>query len=114
MRRKDKEAILSLIIFMMLILYTGGLKAVWSFICNMFEVVWYFFIMLNSVAIEITDDSIITLLLKASITFGIVGIILEAINAPRGKIGSIFGKTLFWVVGFPVSIILNFISSLIL
>ena len=113
MRKKDKEAILSLIIFMLLIFYTGGLKAVWNFICNMFEVAWYFFVMLNSVAIEITDDSIITLLLKSSITFGIVGIILEVINAPRGKFGSIFGKALFWAVGFPVSIILNFIGSLI-
>ena len=114
MRRKDKEAILSLIIFVLLIFYTGGLKAVWDFICNIVQVVWYFFIMLNTVAMEITNDSIITLLLKSSITFGIVGIILEVINAPRGKIGSIFGKTLFWAVGFPVSIILNFISSLLL
>ncbi|MGE5456560.1 MAG: hypothetical protein ACM3O4_05620 [Ignavibacteriales bacterium] len=113
MRKKDKEAIFSLIIFMLFVFYTGGLKAVWVFICNMVQVVWLFFIMLNSVAIEATNDSIITLLLKSSITFGIVGIILEAINAPRGKVGSIFGKALFWVVGFPVSIILNFIGSLI-
>lgn len=113
MRKRDKETIFSLIIFMLLALYNGGIKAVWNFICNMSEVVWLSFIMLNRVAIETTSDSIITLSLKSSITFIIVGILLEVINAPRGKFGSVIGKALFWIVGFPVSIMLNFVGSLI-
>jgi hypothetical protein len=80
---------------------------------NLVTVFWWMLGLLNSIALQLIGDSILTLLLKTSITYFIVGLILIICNIPRGKLGHLIGKTLFWIVGFVVVFVLNIIAGLV-
>ena len=113
MKKKDREIIPGLIVFTVFVFYASGIDGVFTFWHNLAVSIWGALCIFNQITLGIVGDSILTLTFKSSITFLIVGIIIEIINAPRGKFGHYLGKGLFWVVGLPVSFILNFIGSLL-
>lgn len=114
MRKKDKEAIISLILLIGIIFHFQGLNGVIEFIKNIGISFWSVLKMLNQITVQMTDDTVLALMFSSSITFVLVGIVLEIFNIPRGKFGKIFGKISFWLIGFPVSFVLNIIGRLIL
>ena len=116
MKRRNhniKETIISLSIIIIITYYTSGIDTVWKFLCNLVEAMWGVLCIYNQVILGIAGNSVLALVFKSSITFFAVGIILEAFNLPKGKIGHYLGKGLFWLVGLPVSLILNLLGSLL-
>lgn len=109
MKKRDREAIASMVILLIIVFATQGITGVFDFIINMATMFWAMLIMLNQVSVGLTGDTVLVLIFSTTITFGIVGIILELLNIPRGTFGHYFGKFAFWLVGFPVSFILNFL-----
>ena len=91
----------------------NGVDAVMNYIENLFSSVWFILVMMNNITVPFLGDSVLSLIFGSFITFSIVGLILELFNIPRGKFGHYFGKTVFWLVGIPVSFVLNQISKLI-
>lgn len=113
MKRKDKETLVSLILIIGIIFYFKGLNGVLEFIKNLSSAFWSVLKMLNLITVQSTGDTILTLIFSSSITFMIVGIILELFNIPKGKFGRLFGKVSFWLIGIPISFILNILGRLI-
>ena len=112
-KRKDKESLVSLILIIGIIFYFKGLNGVLEFIKNLSIAFWSVLKMLNLITVQSTGDTILTLIFSSSITFMIVGIILELFNIPKGKFGILFGKVSFWLIGIPISFILNILGRLI-
>ena len=113
MKKKDKEILISLILFMGIIFYFKGFNGIFDFIKNLSIAFWSALKMLNLITIQFTGDTILTLIFSSGITFMIVGFMLELFNIPKGKFGSLFGKGAFWLIGMPVSFFLNIIGRLI-
>ena len=113
MKRKDKESLVSLILIIGIIFYFKGLNGVLEFIKNLSIAFWSVLKMLNLITVQSTGDTILTLIFSSIITFMIVGIILELFNIPKGKFGRLFGKVSFWLIGIPISFILNVLGRLI-
>lgn len=107
------KEIKSVIIIFVFLLLTKGFYSAFKFIGDLFNMILSLFAMLNQVFLNLKGDYITTLIFGTGITFAIVGFILDAINAPRGKVGSLFGKGLFWLIGIPVSFALNFFGKII-
>ena len=63
---------------------------------------------------NINEVSILSYTLKYFITFPIVGLILSKIGSPRGKEGHIIGKILYFLIGYLVCLILDYIAYLVL
>lgn len=103
----------SAIIIFFILWYTKGINVAIEFVIKLFNTVLSLFGLLNQITLTLNGDYITTLIFGTGITFVIAGFIMGAINAPRGKIGSLFGKGLFWLVGIPVSFALNFIAKII-
>lgn len=69
---------------------------------------------INLILIEIFDESILTIFFKYGITFTIVGIILAKLGSPRGKKGHYIGKTLYAIIGYIISKLLNNLPKILL
>ncbi len=69
--------------------------------------------MFNSILVSFYDTTILNVMFKYFITFPIVGIILMHFGSPRGKEGHWIGKILYFIVGYGIGFILDFISRLI-
>ena len=50
---------------------------------------------------------------KYFITFPIAGVLLMRLGSPRGKKGHQLGKVLYFMVGYVIGLVLDFISGLI-
>lgn len=70
--------------------------------------------MFNSIMVSLYDTTILNIMFKYCITFPIVGLILMIIGSPRGKEGHWVGKILYFIVGYGVGFVLDFVSNLIL
>ena len=66
-----------------------------------------------SILVSFYDTTILNVMFKYFITFPIVGIILMHLGSPRGKEGHWIGKILYFIVGYGIGFILDFISRLI-
>ena len=110
MRRKDRETIISLILMICIIFYFNGLNGVLKFFKNLSITFWSVLKMLNLITVQTNGDTILTLTFSSGITFMIVGILLELFNITKGTFGRYFGKISFWLIGMPVSFILNIIG----
>ena len=88
----------------------GGIIAVWDFIVLILETLWLILYNINNITTLINGDSVLTIILKSSITFSLVGVLLEYLNIRRGKFGYFFGKISNWLIGFPVAIVLNIVA----
>ena len=69
--------------------------------------------MLNSILVSFYDTTILNIMFKYFITFPIVGVILMMLGSPRGKEGHWIGKILYFIVGYGIGFILDFISKLL-
>ena len=69
--------------------------------------------MFNSILVSFYDTTILNVMFKYFITYPIVGIILMKLGSPRGKEGHWIGRVLYFIVGYGIGIILDFISGLI-
>ena len=69
--------------------------------------------MFNSILVSFYNTTILNVMFKYFITFPIVGIILMRLGSPRGKEGHWIGKILYFIVGYGIGFILDFISRLI-
>ena len=84
----------------------GGLKYAIDVFYQMFKTI-------NTVLVSLNQDSILTMLFCYIISFTIVGVILLRIGSPKGKEGHFIGKLLYFIIGYGVSVILDFISRII-
>lgn len=108
-----KEFFKTIIIICGISFVLSGWDAALNTFCFLMKVCWDILKLINQITIQINGDYLITNLFKTSITFAIVGILLELLCIKRGKFGKFFGKTAFWLVGYPVAFVLNQISKLI-
>lgn len=69
--------------------------------------------MFNSILVSFYDTTILNVMFKYFITFPIVGVILTMLGSPRGKEGHWIGKILYFIVGYGIGFLLDFISKLI-
>lgn len=69
--------------------------------------------MFNSILVSFYDTTILNIMFKYFITFPIVGVILMMLGSPRGKEGHWIGKILYFIVGYGIGFILDFISKLL-
>lgn len=102
-----------ILFILVLVYYSGGFEAVGEIIKSFTMVTGIVLSSINSFTLSLYDSSIVDILLRTSIVFILAGLILDLFNISKGRSGSIFGKFLFWLIGIPVSIILNFIASFI-
>lgn len=101
-----KRIHLSNLFILISILYFNGFKST----CSMF---YQTFKYMNSFLIQLYNTSVLSVYFKYCITFPIVGIILTLFGSLRGKEGYIIGKLLYFIVGYSVCIVLDFISKFI-
>ena len=69
--------------------------------------------MFNSILVLFYDTTILNVIFKYFITFSLVGVILLMLGSPRGKEGHWIGKILYFIVGYGIGFILDFISKLL-
>ena len=69
--------------------------------------------MFNSILVSFYDTTILNVMFKYFTTFSIVGVILMLLDSPREKEGHWIGKVLYFIVGYGIGVILDFISKLI-
>ena len=69
--------------------------------------------MFNSILVSFYDTTILNVMFKYFITFPIVGVLLMMLGSPMGKEGHWIGKILYFVVGYGIGFLLDFISKLI-
>ena len=113
MKIKVKEVLISLILLICIAFCFNGLNGVLKLIKNLC-ITWLSVLkMLNLITVNFTGDSILTLIFSSGITFIIVGILLELFNITKWDLGRFFGRISFWLIGIPVSIVLNIIGRLI-
>ena len=69
--------------------------------------------MFNSILVSFYDTTILNVIFKYFITFPLVGVILMMLGSPRGKEGHWIGRILYFIVGYGIGFILDFISKLL-
>ena len=104
--KRTSKDLFSLIVIVSLIIYCNGL----SYAVNLFYQLLKLF---NSIFIQLSNTSILTIVFKYCITYPIVGVILTAIGSPRGKEGHYIGKILYFIVGYLVGFVLDHISYIV-
>ena len=84
---------------------------------ELLSIIWMVFVwlckMLNLVIFSLTGGSIITAIFGVSLTTALVKLAFFISNAPRGNTGFLLGKVYFWVLSFIVTILLNYVGSII-
>jgi hypothetical protein len=102
------------ILLLIFIYIGGGLTALLNFSNDLATIILELLKIINIVSMSYNGVHVLVLLFSTTVTFLLVGIILEEINSPRGRTGSYFGKLLFWLIGIPVSLILNTIILILI
>ncbi len=106
MSKRKANDLVSLIVISALLIHTCGLKYTLDLYFQMLK-------MFNTILLQLTNTSVLTVIFKYCITFPIVGIILSAIEFPRGKKGRYIGKGFYFVVGYFVGFVLDSIAKII-
>lgn len=108
---------LRFIILLFLIIYTGFKSDGFNGVLTCFEtlgcIMCEWLKLLNIASIYITGDSILTHFFFYYIVYTIVGLIFELFNIKKGYFGRLFGNATYWIIGIPVSFILNYFSSML-
>lgn len=113
MSNADKKTLLGFGFLLYCVYLKDGIKGVFLAIKEIFISTWDFICLFNFASIQITGDSILVSLYTTPITFTIVGFVLELLHIKKGKFGKYFGKLLFYIIGIPVSFVLNLIAIVI-
>lgn len=97
--------------------YTGfqsnGISGMFTNFKNLVYTLWELLSFFNIVSVNITGDGILTGFFLHYIVYALVGFVFELFNIKKGYFGKLFGKAAYWIVGIPVSFILNFFSSML-
>ena len=111
MRKKGKHAIFLFVLILLLMFFNQDFS--YDFFKSFTILILAIFQFMNLFSVGLIGDSVLTLIFKTAITFVVVGIVLEVFSIPKGTFGKWFGKGAFWLIGLPVSFILNILSKLI-
>ncbi len=95
----------SLMVFFVALVYIFGFKYTLDLVFQVLK-------LLNSVLLQFTNTSILTVMCKHYIVFSIVGIILCIIGT-RVKEGHLMGKVLYFIVGYIIGFVLNLLAKII-
>lgn len=106
MSKRKANDLASLIVLSGILIHTFGLKYTLDLFYQMFK-------LFNSVSMQLTNTSVLTAMFKYCIAFPIVGIILTAIGSPRGKEGHIIGKVLYFIVGYIIGFVFDYIAKIV-
>jgi len=106
MSKRKANNLASLIVLSGILIHTFGLKYTLDLFYQMFK-------LFNSVLMQLTNTSVLTAMFKYCIAFPIVGIILTAIGSPRGKEGHIIGKVLYFIVGYIIGFVFDYIAKIV-
>ena len=108
---------MKLIIMLFLIGYVGfksnGISGVFINFKNLGYIVLELLKFLNIVSVNINGDGILTGFFLYYIVYTFVGFVFELFNVKKGCFGKLFGKATYWIIGIPVSFILNYFSSIL-
>lgn len=108
---------MKLIIMLCLIAYAGfkidGINGIFNNFQILGTTMWETLKMMNVISFEITNDGILTDFFKYYIAYFLVGLLFEVFNIKKGYFGKVFGKISYWIMGIPVSIVLNLFSNLL-
>lgn len=113
MSKADKKSLLGIGFLLYFVYKKNGIKGVFWALKEIFISAWNFICLLNFTSVQITGDSILVALYSTPITFAIVGFVFEILHIKKGKFGKYFGKLLFYIIGIPISFILNLIAIVI-
>ena len=94
------------LILLLSIIYVHGIKNT----ASMFYMVIKF---LNSIVVALCNISVLTYIFKYGITYSIVGIIFTLIGSPREKEGHIIGKVLYFIVGYFIAFLLDYLADIL-
>ena len=106
-----------LIIMLLLIIYNGfsndGIVGIFANLNVLLMMLKKLLGLVNIFIVNITGDGILTNLFFHYVVYIIVGLVLELFNIKKGCFGKLFGKAAYWIIGIPVSFILNYFSTVI-
>lgn len=104
-------------IILILIICTGfrndGIAGIFENLNTLLIIVKELLGLLNIFTVNITGDGILTDFFLHYIVYALVGFVLELFNVKKGCFGKLFGKAAYWIIGIPVSFILNYFSSIL-
>ena len=92
--------------------YSNGIEGALTNLKSLVSVFWQLLIFLNATIVKITGDGILTNFFLHYIVYALVGLLFEFFSIKKGCFGKLFGKVSYWIIGIPVSIILNYLSLL--
>ena len=92
---------------------SNGFNGVFELFRQLFVIIFGILKIMNVFSLFATGDSIFTKIFSGYFIYVCVGFLFELVNIKNGCFGKIFGKVSYWIVGFPVSALLNWISTLI-
>jgi len=92
---------------------SDGINGLFTNFKNLGYTMWGVLRMLNVVSINISGDGILTNFFLHYIVYVLVGLVFELVNMKKGCFGKLFGKAAYWIIGIPVSFVLNYFSSLL-
>lgn len=108
---------MKLIMILFLIGYAGfqsnGISGMFTNFKNLGYTLWELLKFFNVVSVNITGDGILTGFFLHYIVYTLVGFAFELFNVKKGCFGKLFGKSAYWIIGIPVSFILNYFSSIL-
>lgn len=107
MSRRKTNDVAGLIIIALVLIKYKGFKISINLLYQMFN-------LFNTILLQFSNTSILSLIFKYCITFPIVGIILSFLGSPRGKEGHIIGKILYFIIGYVVGFVFDGISCMVL
>ncbi|MEG1351113.1 MAG: hypothetical protein RSC85_01365 [Bacilli bacterium] len=88
MRKFDTTSIIVLSVFLISVWVKDGFDAFWKIVRDIFMIMCACIVGINQIIVVFFGDSVCTLIFKSSITFAIVGLILELLCISRGHLAS--------------------------
>lgn len=92
---------------------SNGINGIFSNFKDLGFTIWELLKFINFTYETITGDGLLTGLVSHYIVYFLVGLLFELFNVQKGYFGKVFGKVSYWLIGIPVSIVLNILSSVI-
>lgn len=88
---------------------SNGINGIFSNFKDLCSAIWELLKFINFTYETITGDGLLTGFFLHYIVYFLVGLLFELFNVQKGC----FGKVSYWLIGIPVSIVLNILSSVI-
>lgn len=92
---------------------TNGLYGVLDNFKALFTTIWELLKLVNIISFKFSNGGVLTNFFGCYFIYFLVGLTLELFNIPKGTFGKLFGKLAYWLIGIPVSFVLNILSNLL-